>query len=96
MPSRDFHSPRSYRGGALGLLLDHLIGGGQQRFRDGKAERLGGFEVDHQLDFCGLLDWPLGWFLAFENPPGIDANFVVRIAEVAASRVGSRRGPDFE
>jgi hypothetical protein len=22
--------------------LDHLVGGGQQRFRDGKAERLGG------------------------------------------------------
>jgi hypothetical protein len=31
----------------FGPLLDHLIGGGQQCFGDGKAERLGGLEVDH-------------------------------------------------
>jgi hypothetical protein len=28
-------------------LLDHLVSGGQQRFRDGEAERLGGLLVDH-------------------------------------------------
>jgi hypothetical protein len=28
------------------LLLDYFIGGGQQRFRDDEAERLGGLEVD--------------------------------------------------
>jgi hypothetical protein len=27
-------------------LFDKLVGGGQQRFRDGKAEHLGGFYVD--------------------------------------------------
>jgi hypothetical protein len=27
-------------------LLNNLVGGSQQRFRDGEAERLGGFEVD--------------------------------------------------
>ena len=32
-------------------LLNHLIGGRQQRFRDGEAEGLGGLEVDHELDF---------------------------------------------
>jgi hypothetical protein len=36
-------------------LLDHLVGGGQQRFRDGQAERLGGLKIDDELDFCGLL-----------------------------------------
>jgi hypothetical protein len=39
-----------------GPLLDHLVSGGQQRFGDGKAERLGGHGVENQLDFRGLLD----------------------------------------
>ena len=34
----------------VGSLLDHLVGGRQQRFRDGKAERLGGFEVDDEIE----------------------------------------------
>jgi hypothetical protein len=28
------------------ILLNYLVGGGQQRFRDGEAEGLGGLEVD--------------------------------------------------
>jgi hypothetical protein len=36
--------------------LNHLIGGGQQRFRDGEAERLGGLEVDGKFEFRRLLD----------------------------------------
>ena len=36
-------------------LLDHLVRRGQQRFRDGEAERLGGLEVDDKLDFYHLL-----------------------------------------
>src|SRR5262249_28685870 len=57
--------------------LNYLVGGGQQRFRDGEAERLGGLEVDGQLDFYGLLDRHISRFLAFENVPGIDANLAV-------------------
>jgi hypothetical protein len=33
------------------LLLDHFVGGGQQLFRNGEAERLGGFEIDGDLEF---------------------------------------------
>jgi hypothetical protein len=53
--------------GLTGVLLDHLVGGGQQRLWNGEAKRLGGLEVDGKLDFCGLLDRQIGWFLAFEN-----------------------------
>src|SRR5262249_15510480 len=66
------------------VSLNDLVGGGQQRFRNCEAERLGGFEVDGQLDFYSLLDRQIGWFLAFENAPGIDANLVVRIVGAAA------------
>jgi hypothetical protein len=67
-------------------LLDHLVGGGQQRLRDGKAERLGGLEIDDEINFRNLLDRQIGRFFAFENAPGIDANLVVEIAEAAAIR----------
>jgi hypothetical protein len=35
-------------------LLDHLVPGCQQCFRDGKAERLGGLKVDHQFELVRL------------------------------------------
>jgi hypothetical protein len=48
-------------------LLNHLIGGGQQRFRDGEGLR--GLEVDDEFEFGGLFDRQIGWFLAFESAP---------------------------
>jgi hypothetical protein len=65
-------------------LLDHLVGGGQQRFRDGKAERLGCCDVDDQINFGGLLHGEVGRLVAFENAPSIDARLVRQIAEAAA------------
>jgi hypothetical protein len=37
-------------------LLDHLIRPLQERRRDRQAKRLGGLEVDHQLELRGLLE----------------------------------------
>ena len=65
-------------------FTDHLVGGGQKRFWDGKAERLGGLEVDDEINFRSLLDRQIGWFLAFENAPGIDGSLLPQIAEAAA------------
>jgi hypothetical protein len=48
-------------------LLNHLVGGGQQRFRDAKAEGLGGFDVDDELELRRLLDRQVGGLGSFEN-----------------------------
>jgi hypothetical protein len=56
--------------------LDHLVCGGQQRFRDGDAERFGGLEVYEEFDFRGLLDREVGGLVALENSAGVgDANY---------------------
>ena len=44
--------------------LDHLVGEAEQRCRNCQSEGPGGFEIDHELDFGGLLHRQIGWFLA--------------------------------
>jgi hypothetical protein len=48
-------------------LLDDLVSAGEQRWRDSEAERIGGFEVDHQLELGWLLDRQVGGFRAFQD-----------------------------
>ena len=36
--------------------FDHLVGAGEERGRDVKAESLGGLEIDHELELGRLLD----------------------------------------
>jgi len=55
---RELRSKRGARSRDLSsgtLFLDHLIRSQQQRRRDGEAERLGGLEVDHELELLCLL-----------------------------------------
>ena len=47
-----------------------------------EAERLGGLEVDDQLEFGRLLDRQVGRLLALENAAGVDASLLVRIRDV--------------
>ena len=42
-----------------------------------EAERLGGLEVDHQLELGRLHHRQIGWLLALENAPGVEANLAI-------------------
>ena len=46
---------------------DHLIRLQEERWGDGEAERLGGLEIDHQLEFHRLLHGQVARLGAFQN-----------------------------
>jgi hypothetical protein len=48
-------------------LINHLVGGGEQRRRHIKPERPGGFQVDHQLELDRRLDRKLARFCALDE-----------------------------
>ena len=49
------------------LLFDYLVGTAEEQNRDRQTELLRRPQVNDELDFCGLLDGPVGRFLARED-----------------------------
>jgi hypothetical protein len=47
-------------------LLDYLIGARRQTRWHLDAERLGGLEIDHELELGQLLDWQIGGLISLE------------------------------
>jgi hypothetical protein len=65
-------------------LFDDLIclGGKIRGHLD--TERLGGLEVDDELKFGRLHHRQVSGLFALENPPSVDTNLAIAIAEVGA------------
>ena len=46
--------------------LDHIVGAGNECRWNFDSKGLGGLWVDHELEFCRLLDWQIRWLIALK------------------------------
>src|SRR6185436_6960447 len=76
---RRWHRPKSRS--TRDASFDHLVGAGEKRWRDGDGKRLGGLEVDDQLERSRLHNWQLSGFGTLENLSNINALLAKDIAE---------------
>src|SRR5262245_54253121 len=67
-------------------LLDHLIGSGEDRRRDGQPEGFGGLEVDDELELGRLLDRQIGGLGTLENLVHVNGSAPVEVKNVRAIR----------
>ena len=64
----------------FGHSFDDIVSAGEQLRRHGEAERLGRFEVDHEVELVRLHYRQIAGLGAFENAAGIDADLPVAVA----------------
>src|SRR6478752_10617392 len=68
-----------HRGPSLFHSLDHLVGAREQRWRHVEAERLGGLEVDHQVELGRSLHRKVAWFRVLEDAACVDTGLAITI-----------------
>ena len=66
------------------LLFDDLVGPGEDRRRHNQAERLGGLQIDHQLECGRLLHRQIGRLGAVEDLPGVSGELAVDSGEAGS------------
>ena len=69
-------------------LFDHLVGAREQRSRDGEAQSLCGFQVDHQVEPGGLPDRQIGRLGSLQDPVDI-AGIIARARETGIRQQAS-------
>src|SRR5262249_20519165 len=74
--------------------LDHLVGEREQPVRNLEAERLGGLEVDAQLDFRGLYHRQVGRLFTLEKATGVKSDLSVLLCQ--ADSVTDEPSRDYE
>jgi len=74
------------------ISFNDLIGEQQRRLRDGQPERLGGLEVDHQLEARRLCDWGIARIGARHNFGNVPCGAPILFAKVCPIAYGLRRG----
>ena len=65
-------------------LFDHLVGECEHCRRDGKAERLGGFEINHELELGSLHNRQVSGFFAFENATRVNSDLAIHIRQAVS------------
>src|SRR5262245_31882747 len=62
-------------------LFDHLVGSIQQAKWHGETERLGGLQVDDEIEFSWLQNWKIGRLFTFKDSSGVIACLSIRIGD---------------
>ena len=68
----------------LPTSFDDLVGNSHHARWNGEAKRLGGLEINDQLELRRLQHGQVGGLLALENPASVDADLTVRIREAGS------------
>ena len=72
----------AYSGKPWPQSLDDLVGAAEQRHRKGETQRLGGLQVDHQLELCRLFDRQIGRLGASQDLIYLGRGATVHVREV--------------
>ena len=66
------------------VLINYLVGNGEYAWRNFKAERVRGPQIDDQLKFGRCLHRQVSWLVTFEDTPSVGACLMIRFGKTAA------------